>query len=169
MRQQLKQPEAAENTPSVKIFLGLSNFQILAMFRRGLFYTYLSIYLLKLGLSVTATTLFATIPMVLSAFFQTFVWGSLSDKMQKRRTFIVLGELIAGSLIIIIYWIHDAVANIDLILAGYTLIFGLGILEIFWSRRVVTCRTNQCVEILRPDQDIDDIRCGRGYVDRDFG
>ncbi|MCK5347187.1 MAG: MFS transporter [Candidatus Heimdallarchaeota archaeon] len=103
------------------------------MFRRGLFYTYLSIYLLNLGLSVTATTLFATIPMVLSAFFQTFVWGQLSDKMQKRRTFIITGEMIAGSLLIIIYWMHDAVANTDLILAGYTLIVGLGVLEIFWS------------------------------------
>ena len=135
--QQSNQPEVAlekEATPSVRVFLGLSSFQVLAMFRRGLFYTYLSIYMLEfLGLSVTATTLYATIPMVLSAFFQTFVWGKLSDKMQKRKTFIVTGELIAGTLIIIIYWIHDAVANTSLLYAGYTLIIGMGVLEIFWS------------------------------------
>ncbi|MCP4343911.1 MAG: hypothetical protein GY795_00090 [Desulfobacterales bacterium] len=39
------------------IFLDISSFQILAMFRRGLFYAYLSIYLRYfLGLSVTETT-----------------------------------------------------------------------------------------------------------------
>ena len=137
MHQQPNQPELAlkkEETQSVRVFLGLSSFQVLAMFRRGLFYTYLSIYMLEyLGLSVTATTLYATIPMVLSAFFQTFVWGKLSDKMQKRRTFIIAGELIAGTLIVIIYWSHDAVANTSLLFAGYTLIIGMGVLEIFWS------------------------------------
>ena len=49
----------------MKIFLGISSFQILAMFRRGLFYSYLTIYLRHfLGLSVTTTTLFATFPMI---------------------------------------------------------------------------------------------------------
>ena len=54
-------------TASAKIFIGLSSFEMLAMFRRGLFYAYLTIYLRHyLGLSVTATTLFATLPMVIN-------------------------------------------------------------------------------------------------------
>jgi len=79
------------------------------MFRRGLFYTYLSLYLrFFLNLSVTATTLFATIPMILSVIGQNFVWGPLSDKIQKRRIFIVIGELSAGIGIIIVWGVHNA-------------------------------------------------------------
>ena len=49
------------------------------MFRRGLFYTYLSIYLrFFLGLSVTETTFFATFPMILNVACQAVVWGRLS-------------------------------------------------------------------------------------------
>ena len=80
-----------------KTFIGLSSFQLLAMFRRGLFYTYLSIYLRDfLHLSVTETTLYATLPMIMSVIFQNFVWGPLSDRFQKRRTFIISGEVLAG-------------------------------------------------------------------------
>ena len=61
-----------------KMFLNVSSFQVLAMFRRGLFYSYLSIYLrFFLGLSVTETTFFATFPMILNVLFQTFVWGPI--------------------------------------------------------------------------------------------
>ena len=117
---------------SRKTFYFLSSFQILAMFRRGLFFTFLSIYMrYYLGLSVTATTLYATIPMVLSSIFQTFVWGRLSDRLQRRRTLIILGELIAGTLLIITYWIHTAFN--DLTKAGIVIITGLSIIEIFWS------------------------------------
>ncbi|QEE15746.2 MFS transporter [Promethearchaeum syntrophicum] len=115
-----------------RIFLGLSSFQILAMFRRGLFYTYLSLYLrFFLNLSVTATTLFATIPMILSVVAQNFVWGPLTDKIQKRRIFIVIGELSAGIGIVIVYFVHNTFA--DLQLAGYFVIIGLSIIEFFWS------------------------------------
>ena len=63
------------------------------MFRRGLFYAFLSIYLRYfLGLSVTETTLFATLPMVFNILAQTFVWGRLSDRRQLRRTLILWGE-----------------------------------------------------------------------------
>jgi hypothetical protein len=60
---------------------------MLAMFRRGPFYNYLSIYLRHfLGLSVAETTLFATLPMALNIFFQTFVWGlGLSDGLPLGR------------------------------------------------------------------------------------
>ncbi len=119
-------------TSSTRIFLGLSSFQILAMFRRGLFYSYLSIYLRYfLGMSVTGTTLFATLPMVLNVSFQTLVWGVLSDKYQLRRTFVILGEILAGIGTIIVFFTHRIVDQ--LVLAGWMIIIGLSIVEIFWS------------------------------------
>ncbi|MHA1646885.1 MAG: MFS transporter [Promethearchaeota archaeon] len=114
------------------IFAGLSSFQVLAMFRRGLFYTYLSIYMRSyLGLSTTLTSLYATVPMVFSSIFQMFVWGRVSDRTQKRRTLIITGEIIAGILLTIVYLLHRATS--DLQLAGIILICGLGFIEIFWS------------------------------------
>ena len=115
-----------------KTFIGLSSFQLLAMFRRGLFYTYLSIYLRDfLHLSVTETTLYATLPMIMSVIFQNFVWGPLSDKFQKRRTFIISGEVLAGIGTTLVWFIHSLFS--DLIIAGYVIIFGLMCIEAFWS------------------------------------
>jgi MFS family permease len=105
---------------------------MLAMFRRGLFYTYLSIYFREfLNLSVTETTLYATLPMIMSVIFQNFVWGPLSDKFQKRKTFIILGEVLAGGGTILVWFIHSLFLN--LILAGYVIILGLMCIEAFWS------------------------------------
>jgi len=105
---------------------------MLAMFRRGLFYAYLSIYLRHfLGLSVTETTLFATLPMVINIVFQTFVWGSLSDKYQLRRTLIMSGEILAGFGTVLVWYGHTLTGNLSL--AGYVIIFGLSMVEIFWS------------------------------------
>jgi len=102
------------------------------MFRRGLFYTYLSIYLRDfLHLSVTETTLYATLPMIMSVIFQNFVWGPLSDKFQKRRTFIILGEVLAGLGTTLVWFIHSIFSN--LIIAGYVIIIGLMCIEAFWS------------------------------------
>jgi len=115
-----------------QIFFSLSSFQILAMFRRGLFYTFLSIYLKEfLSLSVWETTLYATLPMIMSVIFQNFVWGPMTDKIQRRRTFIILGELLAGIGTLTIWAIHFAVDN--LYLAGYIIIIGLSCVEMFWS------------------------------------
>jgi len=115
-----------------KTFLGISSFQALAMFRRGLFYTYLSIYLrFFLGLSVTETTLFATFPMILNIVFQTFVWGGFSDKYQKRRTLIIVGEITAAVSTLFIWFLHTLPENPHT--AGYVVIFGLSFVEIFWS------------------------------------
>ena len=115
-----------------KTFIGLSSFQLLAMFRRGLFYTYLSIYLRDfLHLSVTETTLYATLPMIMSVIFQNFVWGPLSDKFQKRRTFIISGEILAGIGTTLVWFVHSLFT--DLIIAGYVIIFGLMCIEAFWS------------------------------------
>ncbi|MFX0122614.1 MAG: MFS transporter [Candidatus Hodarchaeota archaeon] len=117
---------------SIRIQFGLSSFQIMAMFRRGLFYTYLSIYLRYfLGMSVTETTLFATIPMILNVCSQTFLWGVLSDKLQLRRTFVIVGELLAGIGTLVVFFTHRMVDQ--LFIAGWIIIIGLSIVEIFWS------------------------------------
>ena len=111
---------------------GLGSFQALAMFRRGLFYTFLSIYLrLYLGLSVTATTLYATIPMILSVIGQNFIWGPLSDKIQRRRLLIIIGEVVAGILLILVWYLHTIPSS--KIIAGYIVISGLTVIELFWS------------------------------------
>ncbi len=113
-------------------FFNISSFQILTMFRRGLFYSYLSIYLrFFLGLSVTETTLFATLPMVLNIVFQRFVWGALSDKYQRRRTLIILGEVLAAIGTLIVWYVHKL--PVSKLAAGYVIIGGLSLVEIFWS------------------------------------
>ena len=115
-----------------RTFLNISSFQVLAMFRRGLFYSYLSIYLrFFLGLSVTETTFFATFPMVLNVLFQTFVWGAVSDKFQLRRTLIILGEISAAISTSLVWYIHTLPQSHHT--AGYVIIIGLSIVEIFWS------------------------------------
>jgi len=117
---------------AIKIQLGLSSFQILAMLRRGLFYTYLSIYLRYfLGMSVTETTLFAALPMLLNVCSQTFLWGVLSDKLQLRRTFVIIGELLAGIGTLVVFFAHRVVDQ--LLISGWIIIIGLSIIEIFWS------------------------------------
>ncbi|MBN1981392.1 MAG: MFS transporter [Chitinivibrionales bacterium] len=115
-----------------KIFFGLSTFQLFAMFRRGLFYNYLSIYLRSFcHLSVTETTLFATLPMIINIVFQTFIWGPYSDRFQLRRTFIIIGELLAAVGVIIVWYIHTRTGNYYQ--AGYIITIGLTVVEIFWS------------------------------------
>ena len=113
-------------------FLGLSSFQLLAMFRRGMFYTYLSVYMFRfLGLSPTVVTLYATLPMIISVVFQNFVWGPLSDKFQRRRSMIILGEVLAGIGTILVWFVHSIFSN--LLLAGFAIIIGLMCIEAFWS------------------------------------
>ncbi len=105
---------------------------MLAMFRRGLFYTYLTVYLKHfLGLSVTATALFAMIPMVFNVVLQRYVWGVLSDRYQKRRSFIVIGELLAGIGTVAVWYFHRFPEN--KLISGYVIIAGLCVIEIFWS------------------------------------
>jgi MFS family permease len=105
---------------------------MLAMFRRGLFYSFLTIYLRHyLGLSVTETTLFATGPMVMNVLFQTFTWGPLSDKWQLRRAFIIAGELLAAAGTLVVWYAHTLTDSHTI--AGYVIIVGLSIVEIFWS------------------------------------
>lgn len=116
----------------MKIFFGISSFQVLAMFRRGLFYSYLTIYLRHfLGLSVTATSLFATLPMILNVLSQRYLWGTLSDRTQKRRSLIIYGEILGGIGTILLWAAH--LAPEQKTMAGWVIIIGLSIIEIFWS------------------------------------
>lgn len=93
-----------------KHFTGLSVFQMMAMFRRGIFYFFLSIYLYEfLGVSTTEMTLFATLPMIANIVAQSALWGRISDKFKKRRLLIIFGELFAAIGYLIIFWIHNSV------------------------------------------------------------
>jgi len=118
-----------------KIMAGLSSFQFMAMARRGLFYTFLTIYLkVRLELSVTETTLLASLTMIANSSSQTFVWGKVSDKYQVRTNLIVIGETIAALGYIVVYFFHSYLLNTHgPIAAAYSIIGGLSILEFFWS------------------------------------
>ncbi len=117
---------------SGKTFIGLSSFEMLAMFRRGLFYAYLTIYLRHyLGLSVTATTLFATLPMVINILSQNFIWGRISDHFQLRRTLIMSGEALAALGTIGVWYLHRLAHAPTM--AGAVIIGGLTLVELFWS------------------------------------
>jgi MFS family permease len=69
--------------------------------------------------------------MVMSVIFQNFVWGPISDKLQRRRTLIILGEVLAGIGTITVWFVHSIFSN--LLLAGYVIIVGLMCIEAFWS------------------------------------
>ncbi len=119
----------------IKEFSGLSTFQFLAYFRRAIFYTFLSIYLrLVLGLSTTETTLMATIGMLANTGSQMWLWGPLLDKTKKNAGFVITGEIVAGIGHFLIFWWHrSALDSGSNYFAGYTIIFGLAMVEIFWS------------------------------------
>ena len=120
------------STAPLRYFAGLASFEMLAMFRRGLFYAFLSIYLRHhLGLSVTETTLFATLPMIVNVLAQSFVWGKVSDRFQLRRTLIIVGEILAAFSTVFIWYLHRQFS--DPTAAGYIIIIGLTVIEIFWS------------------------------------
>jgi MFS family permease len=113
-------------------FFSISSFQILAMFRRGMFYAYLSVYLRYfLHLSVTETTLFATLPMLANIIFQTTLWGRLSDRYQLRRTLIFWGEILGAIGTLAVWFVHTLPEGDRS--AAYVIIIGLTIVEIFWS------------------------------------
>ena len=134
MTQTTANKESRDSLPEAprSVFMGVSSFQALAMFRRGLFYAYLSIYLrYHLGLSVTETTLFATLPMLLNILSQTFIWGRISDRRQIRRTLILWGELSGGIGMVLVWAAHVWAASPAM--AGYVIIIGLSLVEIIWS------------------------------------
>jgi MFS family permease len=107
----------------------------MAMARRGLFYTFLALYLrVNLGLSVTETTLLASLTMIANSTSQTFVWGRISDKYQARASLVVMGETIAAFGYIGVYLLYMYLLNTSgTVAAGYSIILGLSLLEFFWS------------------------------------
>jgi MFS family permease len=101
-----------------------------------------------LNLSVFETTLYATLPMIMSIIFQNFIWGPISDKIQRRRTLIVLGEILAGVGTLVVWSVHFFLAILHtsgftfnllgisysaLYISGYVIIIGLSFVEMFWS------------------------------------
>jgi MFS family permease len=115
-------------------FTGLSTFQILTYFRRAIVYSFLSIYLRFLGLSITEVTLMATVGMIANASAQSFLWGNLLDKYRKPTQFVAIGEMLAGigHVFMVFGYIFFLGMN-QLIVAGYVIIFCLGGIEVFWS------------------------------------
>ncbi|MCK5239028.1 MAG: MFS transporter [Candidatus Thorarchaeota archaeon] len=97
-------------------------------------YTFLSIYLRSLGLSTTEVTLMATVGMIANAGTQTLIWGNALDKYRKPTGFVVAGEMLAGfGHIFMVFGYILFLGMGQLIVAGYVIIFSLGIIEIFWS------------------------------------
>jgi MFS family permease len=105
---------------------------MLAMFRRGMFYAYLSVYLrYYLGLSVTETTLFATLPMLANIAAQNLLWGRLSDRYQRRKTLVIAGEFLGAIGTVAVWYAHTLTAAPRT--AAYVVIIGLTVVEFFWS------------------------------------
>jgi MFS family permease len=69
--------------------------------------------------------------MIVSVIFQNYLWGPLSDRWQKRRSLIILGEILAGIGTILVWLIHSLFSVY--LIAGYVIIIGLSCIEIFWS------------------------------------
>jgi MFS family permease len=69
--------------------------------------------------------------MVVSSVLQAMVWGRVSDRLQLRRTLIVLGELLAALGTIALWYAHIQPESNRM--AGYVIIGGLAVIEIFWS------------------------------------
>src|SRR3972149_6124722 len=114
--------------------LGLWSFQFLTMMRRGVFYSFMYIYLFSLLGNVTTTAALGTLTMLMSAVGQNLLWGKISDRYRLRAQLIVIGEIAAGFAYVVVFIIHkffiDAESNV---VAGFALIIGLAILEFFWS------------------------------------
>ena len=91
-------------------------------------------YLFTLMGTVTSTAALGTLNMVASALGQNLLWGRICDRRKIRTTLIVAGETIAAFAYIIVFLVHTSMINIGTpYLAGLTIIFGLSILEFFWS------------------------------------
>jgi len=113
---------------------GLWSFQFLTMMRRGVFYSFMYIYLFSLLGNVTTTATLGTFTMLLSAAGQNLLWGKISDRYRLRAQLVVIGEVVAGFAYIIVFFVHRYFieAGNDFT-AGLALVTGLSILEFFWS------------------------------------
>jgi MFS family permease len=117
-----------------KTYFNLSVFQFLTFLRRGVFYTFMITYLHMLMGTVTLTAALGTLNMVASSLGQNLLWGKICDKYNIRTKLIISGEMIATLTYAIVFLTHrylrESGSNFN---AGLSLIFGLSILEFFWS------------------------------------
>lgn len=124
----------AKDAPSKRTFFNLGLFEFLTFLRRGVFYTFMITYLFKLMQTVTYTAALGTLNMIGSSLGQNLLWGRICDRVKSRAKLIIAGESIAAFSYIIVFLVHRSFIssgnNFD---AGLTIIFGLSILEFFWS------------------------------------
>lgn len=91
-------------------------------------------YLHMLMGTVTWTAALGTLNMIGSSLGQNLLWGRICDKYKARTKLIISGEMIAAVTYVLVFLIHrflrDSGNNFN---AGLSIIFGLSILEFFWS------------------------------------
>jgi MFS family permease len=128
------QVSASHQLAKRSIFLNLSLFQFLSFVRRGVFYSFMINYLFSLMKTVTWTASLGTLNMLGSALGQNLLWGKISDRYKLRIKLIIMGESIAATAYLIVFLTHKSLieAHADFA-AGLSIIFGLSILEFFWS------------------------------------
>jgi MFS family permease len=84
--------------------------------------------------TVTSTALLGTLNMISSALGQNLLWGRISDRYKLRTKLIIIGESIAGFAYIGVFLLHRfLVDGGNNFAAGLAIIFGLSLLEFFWS------------------------------------
>jgi MFS family permease len=123
-----------EKASTKKTFFNLSVFEFLTFLRRGVFYTFMINYLYLLMGTVTSTATLGTLNMMASSAGQNLLWGKICDRYKVRAKLIMAGETIAAFAYIIVFLTHRSlIASGNDFGAGLTIIFGLSILEFFWS------------------------------------
>ena len=114
--------------------LGLGSFEFMTFMRRGVFYTFMIYYLYDLLGKVTIVAMLGTFTMVTSTLGQNFLWGKIADRYKLRTQLIVTGEVIAGIAYILVFLLQKSLIDAgNGAAAGLAIIFGLSILEFFWS------------------------------------
>jgi MFS family permease len=127
-------PNGQKGTFFRRTYFNLSVFQFITFLRRGVFYTFMIPYLHMLMGTVTWTAALGTLNMIGSSLGQNLLWGRICDKYKARTKLIISGEMIAAVTYVLVFLIHrflrDSGNNFN---AGLSIIFGLSILEFFWS------------------------------------
>ena len=127
-------PNGEKKTFFRRTYFNLSVFQFMTFLRRGVFYTFMIPYLHMLMGTVTWTAALGTLNMIGSSLGQNLLWGRICDKYKARTKLIISGEMIAAVTYVLVFLIHrflrDSGNNFS---AGLSIIFGLSILEFFWS------------------------------------
>jgi MFS family permease len=84
--------------------------------------------------AVTSTAMLGTLNMIASALGQNLLWGKISDRYKLRTKLIIIGESIAGFAYLGVFFLHRSLIDGgNSFAAGLAIIFGLSLLEFFWS------------------------------------